>query len=135
MTIKAGCILIDVEKRRVALVFRDYYDDYSFPKGHLEKGEKIEECAIRETAEETKRVAKIVDGVEPFVEKYTTPKGEECESYLFVATDGGKSNNTSWDTHPVVWVPFDEVEDRLSYENLKQIWKAAHKVVENICGI
>ena len=53
MILKAGTILVKNDK--IALVYRDYYDDYSFPKGHVEKGESFIECAIRETNEETKR--------------------------------------------------------------------------------
>ena len=47
--IKAGCILIDKNNQKLALVYREDNDDYSFPKGHLEKEESIIECAIRET--------------------------------------------------------------------------------------
>ena len=46
---------------------------YKIPKGHMEKGETLKETAIRETAEETKRVAEIIDEDSPVVEKYTTP--------------------------------------------------------------
>ena len=49
---KAGCILINYEKQKIALVCRN--NEYSFPKGHLEKGETIQECALRETIEETR---------------------------------------------------------------------------------
>ena len=47
MTLKAGIILIN--KNKIALIYRDNYNDYSFPKGHLEDNESLIECAIRET--------------------------------------------------------------------------------------
>ncbi|HET9658266.1 MAG TPA: NUDIX domain-containing protein, partial [Kineosporiaceae bacterium] len=37
----------------VLLVHRPRYDDWSWPKGKLEPGESLPECAVRETAEET----------------------------------------------------------------------------------
>ncbi len=37
----------------VLLVHRPAYDDWSFPKGKLERGESLEECALREVEEET----------------------------------------------------------------------------------
>jgi 8-oxo-dGTP pyrophosphatase MutT (NUDIX family) len=37
----------------VLVVHRPRYDDWSFPKGKLDPGESIEECAIREVMEET----------------------------------------------------------------------------------
>ena len=37
----------------VLLVHRPEYDDWTFPKGKLERGETEEECALREVEEET----------------------------------------------------------------------------------
>jgi 8-oxo-dGTP pyrophosphatase MutT (NUDIX family) len=37
----------------VLLVHRPAYDDWTFPKGKLERGETEEECALREVEEET----------------------------------------------------------------------------------
>ena len=55
---KAGCILVNLENKKIALVLRK--GDYSFPKGHLEDGETIKECAIRETIEETGHEVEIL---------------------------------------------------------------------------
>ena len=122
-TIKAGCFLVNKEDGAIALIYRTKQDDYSFPKGHVEMGEDIKECAIRETAEETKRDAIIVDEFEPFVEKYTTPRGENCACYMYIAIDNGPSDNQSEDTHDVIWTPFDKVEETLSYDSLKNTWR------------
>ena len=67
VTEKAGCFLIKKETREIALIYRQKQEDYSFPKGHMEKGETLKETAIRETAEETKRVAEIIDEYSPLV--------------------------------------------------------------------
>lgn len=122
-TKKAGCILVNKETKAVALIYRDKQKDYSFPKGHLEKNEDFVTCAIRETAEETKRVAIILDKHLPYVERYTTPKGEKCVCYMYIAIDGGASDNTSEDTHEVVWTSLERVEEILSYESLKVMWR------------
>ncbi len=41
------------EAVEVLLVHRPKYDDWSFPKGKLEAGEALHECALREVEEET----------------------------------------------------------------------------------
>lgn len=38
---------------QVLIVHRPRYDDWSWPKGKLDKGETLPECAVREVAEET----------------------------------------------------------------------------------
>ena len=130
-TIKAGCYMVNTENKTVAIVHREKQNDYSFPKGHLDEGETILAGAIRETEEETKHTPKIMD-IEPFVEEYKTPKGEECICYMFYATDGGKSDNTHWDTHPTKWIKFEEVENVLTYESLKKSWAVAKEVIKKI---
>ena len=52
---KAGSILVNKETKKIGLVYRTKKDDYSFPKGHLEKDETLQECAIREIIEETRK--------------------------------------------------------------------------------
>ena len=120
MILKAGTILVKNDK--IALVYRDYYDDYSFPKGHVEKGESFIECAIRETNEETKREVLLAGDSEIYIEYYTDSKGNKCECHYYLAKDNGKSNNTSSEVHDLVWVDFDEVDNYLTYESLRELW-------------
>ena len=121
MTLKAGCYLINLELESIAIIYREKRKDYSFPKGHLEKNESLEECAIRETAEEVKRIARIVS--KPYISRYTTPSGENVENYMYIAIDDGKSDNDSTDTHEFKWIKIDEVLDILTYDSLKRDFK------------
>ncbi len=132
ITKKAGCFLIRRETKEVALIYRKKQNDYSFPKGHVEEGETSKEAAIRETAEETRRVAEIIDKYDPFLEKYTTPSGEDCACYMFFAIDNGESDNQSEDTHDLIWTPFDKVEETLSYDSLKNTWNSVKDIIFEI---
>lgn len=129
---KAGCILINKEIGKIGLIYRQKQKDYSFPKGHAEKGESMIECAIRETAEETKRDCKLVS-LEPVAqEHYFDSKKDEVDMYYYIALDTGKSDNSSTDTHDLIWTSYEEVYETLSYESLKKIWNEVKEEVYEI---
>jgi hypothetical protein len=50
--IRSGTIILDFKKKRVLLI-QSYGSFWGLPKGHVEEDETIEQCAIRETREET----------------------------------------------------------------------------------
>ena len=47
----AGAVVF--RRGRVLLIHRPRYDDWSFPKGKLDRGEHVTAAAVREVAEET----------------------------------------------------------------------------------
>ena len=126
---KSGAILINCTTKKVGLVYRKKHNDYSFPKGHQEKGESVLECAVRETEEETQRIPKILTQLP--TSTYTDSNGDECRVYWYIAKDFGQSHKYVEEElkHELVWLNFDEVEDKLSYDNLKQLWQSAKEKV------
>ena len=128
---KAGCVIVNVQEGKIALVIRD--GEYSFPKGHLEKGETIKECAERETIEETGHDVKIV-GDELCLVKYKTPDGENVENHMFLGLDMGLTNKfvDEKDKEKTEWFEINEIEEKLSYQNLKEVWKEIKTKVEMI---
>ena len=126
---KSGCILVNKETKKIGLIYRTKQSDYSFPKGHKEENETLVECALRETAEETKRNCEIIGDKPVMDEHYFDSKNDEVDMYYFIAIDKGPSDNTSEDTHDLIWVDFDNVEDTLSYDSLKKIWNGVKEQV------
>jgi len=84
----------------VALIHRPRYDDWSFPKGKLERGESFEAAALREVAEET--------GIEAEL-------GEELPSTRYLDGKGREKLVRYWLMRPVrlvPWEPNDEIDGR-----------------------
>ena len=51
--------------------------------------------------------------------------GENVETHFYLAKDTGLVTRyiDPKDKEETVWIGIDEVEDKLSYENLKELWK------------
>lgn len=132
---KAGGVLIDINTQKIGLIFRPRRKkDFSFPKGHLELGETLQECAIREIEEETGRVCHLFSQKEVDILKYIDSDGNDIEVYMYLAIDDCKSNKIfKLDlVEELIWKNIDEVEETLSYQNLKEFW---NKIKQNVIKI
>ena len=121
---KAGTILLNLETKQVGLVYRKTKDDYSFPKGHLEQGETLQECAVRETEEETLRANHLLTEEEVTILNYLTPAGEDTESHVYIAIDDGPTQKEIplKDREELRWFAPEDVENTLTYNDLKELW-------------
>ena len=135
-TQKAGCVLVNLETKQIGLVYRKALNDYSFPKGHLEQNETLLECAVRETEEETGRKNHLLTGKPFYILEYVTPRGEEVENYMFISIDDGPLDKTIPEElqEKLVWTNVDEVEHKLSYQDLVEMWKGIKPKIESLIG-
>ena len=130
--IKAGCVLLSYDNERIGLIYRPGRRDYSFPKGHIEEGESLKLCALRETEEETKIVPEIILNEEIGVIRYDNDYEKNIELHLFLAKENGIS---SWSVEDeeiaeFIWVDKHEVYDMLSYPYLRDFWA---KIKDRLC--
>ena len=105
--------------------------------GHLEEGETLEECAIRETEEETLRSNHLLFNQEISIITYTTPDGENVENHMYISIDDGptEKNIPLCDRETFKWIDFEDVSDKLIFHNLKDFWinfkEPIYKLLEN----
>ena len=128
--IKAGCILVNKEQKEIALVVQN--GEYSFPKGHLEGNETIQECAIRETIEETGHDVKIIKKLKSI--KYKSPEYIVYENHYFLGIDNGITNKKidSKDREITEWYKIEKISEKLSYQYLKKYWQEIRNTVEKL---
>ncbi len=116
--VAAGGVIID-EQGRVLLVHRVAYDDWSFPKGKVDKGETIEAAALREVREEAGLECEIIRPLSNSHYAYTTRKGEvkpKVVHYFLMKVTGGQLFTDGKETDDALWCSAQDAEKRLSYE-------------------
>jgi 8-oxo-dGTP pyrophosphatase MutT (NUDIX family) len=95
------------------LVHRPAYDDWTFPKGKLLRGETEEEAAVREVEEETGLRCQL--GREVGTTSYRDPQGrQKTARYWEMAPIAGELGATN-EVDEARWVPLEEAADLLTH--------------------
>ena len=112
--------------KRVLLVHRPRYDDWSFPKGKLDPGEHVTGAAVREVAEETGLHVRL--GVPLAPQRYPVTGGRTKQVSYWVSRAVGDDDVSRYrandEIDAVEWVPYDEAMDRLTYDYDRPLLKA-----------
>ena len=97
----------------------------------MENGETEEQTAIRETKEETNLIVNI-DSSKRFELSYLQKENIYKTVVYFIAYIND-INNLKLKKDEVIeakWIKIDEVEDILSFENLKKLWEKVLKSIK-----
>jgi 8-oxo-dGTP diphosphatase len=116
--VAAGGIILN-DEGRVLLVHRQRYNDWSFPKGKLDKGESIEAAALREVREEAGLECRIIRPLSSSHYAYTNGKGEvkpKVVHYFLMKVTGGRLFTDGKETDEALWCTVEEAEKKLSYD-------------------
>lgn len=107
---------------------------WDFPKGHVEKGEQEEETARREIEEETG--LNDLEFEKKFREKieYTYLREKRLyrkEVIFFLAKTRTKNITISHEHQNHIWLPFEEVIKKVTFENARELLKKAQHFLQH----
>ena len=117
----AGGVVIDESAEggpRVLVVHRPRYDDWSFPKGGVHKGETLEQAAIREVREETGLECRVVCELSSVRYSYRTRKGilrPKVVHYFLMEPSGRTFDIEGDEVDCTEWLSPDDARSKLSY--------------------
>lgn len=123
--IKAWAIVINYDN--AYLVYRERFDDYSFPKGSLEKWESLEDAALREILEEV-GVKWIIQWYIDVISYSFTQENTivDCEVHYFLMTiDEYITNKLEDDVDSISLVKITDLNNILTYKEDKHILQMA----------
>jgi 8-oxo-dGTP diphosphatase len=100
------------DQLEVLLIHRPRYDDWSWPKGKIDPGETIPECAVREVEEEIGLFAPL--GIPLPAIHYHVPAGLKVVHYWAVDVDGAVLLPDGIEVDSVMWCPPEKAARLLS---------------------
>jgi len=148
MTIEkaSGAVIFRRENKEIYYLILDYgYDYWGFSKGHMEKGEKSKETAIREAEEETG--LKDLDFIKDFEEKSEYSYEVNSEKIYrennndknifkiviyFLAETKTKKIIISSEHKAYKWLLYEEALDKLTYKDCKETLEKANRFLKTI---
>ena len=132
--VSAGGVVFRMDAGRpLFLLIRDSYDNWGFPKGHLEQGEAPEQAAVREVVEETGLAAVESRGSIDAIDWYFRFRGrlihKVCHFYLMESVDDRTNPQQAEGITECLWMPYEDAARLISYANARQVLKRAQEMV------
>ncbi len=108
----ALCWRVKKKKLEVLLIHRQRYDDWSWPKGKLDKGETLPECAVREVHEEVGLAIRL--GIPLPSIRYAVKPGQKEVHYWAAAVDDLPPMPDGKEVDSVLWCSPNKARGLLS---------------------
>ena len=136
----AGGIVVRREGERLLyLLIRDSYDNWGFPKGHVEDGERPEDAALREVREETGLDALRLRGAIHTVDWYFRFRGrlvhKVCHFYLMDTDRANTAPQASEGITACRWEAYEDAEELIAYENARDVLRRARDLLASVASV
>lgn len=113
------CMPGDDGAAEILIVHRPAYDDWSFPKGKLERGESEEAAALREVEEETGLRCRL--DRELTTTRYRDARGRPKTVRYWLMTPVGGALEAANEVDDVLFIPLAEAAALLTYERDREL--------------
>jgi 8-oxo-dGTP pyrophosphatase MutT (NUDIX family) len=115
------------------LLIRDSYQNWGFPKGHLETDEPPEAAALREVREETGLDDVALDGTIDTIDWFFRFRGrlvhKVCHFYLMRSDASPTTPQRAEGITACRWASFQDATQMVSYANAREVLTRAHAMV------
>ena len=112
------------------LLIRDFHGNYGFPKGHTEKGETLEETALREIREEVGLKVCLDTSFEEEL-NYIMPNGIAKKSIYYLASyQDQEPVRQEEEVEEIRLVEYEEALELLTFANMKEVLIKAKRYID-----
>jgi 8-oxo-dGTP pyrophosphatase MutT (NUDIX family) len=122
----------------VALISRKHGNVWCLPKGTIEKGETLEQTAIREVREETGLEGEILEKIGDINYWYMSEKKKNYKKYFknvhfyLMKYKNGDTANHDDEVDDAKWFEINKAYEIMTYKSEKEIMKKAMEILENV---
>jgi len=130
----AGAVIFRKEEGKIYYLLLHYeMGHWGFPKGHIEKGESLEQTVRREVKEETGiEDIEILSGFKKWIKYFYKLKDKnifKIVTYLLAETKQRKVK-ISYEHKGYAWLSYNDALNRLTFKNSKEILKKANNYLK-----
>ena len=128
-TSAGGVIVRRIDGLPYILLIRDRYRHWGFPKGHVEREETAADAALREVREETGLTELSLHTRLQTIDWFFRFQGrlihKFCHFYLIESPSGNAVPQEEEGITECVWLPLPEAIRAISYDNAREVLRAA----------